>query len=130
MSGGEIRHVYAARSAFLRFRRRLPLEPFKQLFYPHFLRPLLVGKSIPDVKRPWEHIREALGMPNLRIHDLRHTYASLLISAGEPLPVIGRLLGHSQYQTTLRYAHLLDEPLRAATNRIGVMTTAGDTNES
>ncbi len=95
-----------------------------------YLFPSTSGRPIPDIKRPWEHIREALGMPELRIHDLRHTYASLLISAGEPLAVIGRLLGHSQYQTTLRYAHLLDEPLRAATNRIGVMTTAGDTNES
>jgi integrase len=86
-----------------------------------YLLPSTNGKTIPDVKRPWERIKEALGMPKLRIHDLRHTYASLLISAGEPLPVIGQLLGHPQYQTTLRYAHL-----RAATNRIGVITTADE----
>jgi integrase len=53
--------------------------------------------------------------PTLRIHDLRHTYASLLASNGLSLPVIGALLGHTAPQTTARYAHLLDDALRAAT---------------
>lgn len=55
----------------------------------------------------------------VRIHDLRHTYASLLASDGQSLPVIGALLGHTQPQTTARYAHLLDDPLRAATESVG-----------
>src|SRR5215217_797254 len=59
-----------------------------------------------------------------RLHDLRHTYASILASEGLSLPIIGALLGHTQPQTTARYAHLLDDPLRAATERVGVMITA------
>ena len=53
--------------------------------------------------------------PTVRLHDLRHTYASILASRGLSLPIIGALLGHTQPQTTARYAHLLDDPLRAAT---------------
>jgi len=56
-----------------------------------------------------------------RLHDLRHTYASVLASEGLSLPIIGALLGHTQPQTTARYAHLLDDPLRAATERVGAL---------
>jgi integrase len=59
----------------------------------------------------------------VRIHDLRHTYASILASAGLSLPVIGALLGHTQAATTQRYAHLLDDPLRAATERVGAIVS-------
>ncbi|RWD06624.1 MAG: DUF4102 domain-containing protein [Mesorhizobium sp.] len=52
--------------------------------------------------------------PNVRIHDLRHTNASVLVSKGVPLTTIGRMLGHSQVSTTARYAHLYDDPLREA----------------
>ena len=55
--------------------------------------------------------------PTLRIHDLRHSYASILASSGFSLPIIGALLGHTQVQTTARYAHLLDDPLREAVNK-------------
>ena len=59
--------------------------------------------------------------PIVRIHDLRHTYASHLVSRGVSLPTVGRLLGHTQPQTTARYAHLSDESLRTATNGFGAM---------
>jgi integrase len=59
----------------------------------------------------------------VRLHDLRHTYASILASEGLSLPIIGALLGHTQPQTTARYAHLLDDPLRAATERVGAAMT-------
>ncbi len=62
---------------------------------------------------------------NVRIHDLRHTYASILASSGLSLPVIGALLGHTQASTTQRYAHLMDDPLRAATERAGAIITRG-----
>lgn len=66
-------------------------------------------------------------LPTVRIHDLRHTYASVLASSGFSLPIIGALLGHTQTQTTARYAHLLDEPLReavgTAAKRIGFSKT-------
>jgi len=61
--------------------------------------------------------------PTARLHDLRHSYASILASAGLSLPIIGRLLGHTQAATTNRYAHLMDDPLRAATERVGAVVT-------
>jgi site-specific recombinase XerD len=57
----------------------------------------------------------------VRIHDLRHTFASLLVSGGMSLPMIGKLLGHSSPKTTQRYAHLLDDPVRQGTNAVGEM---------
>ena len=71
-----------------------------------------------DIKSAWELIRQAAGIEDVRVHDLRHTYASILVSGGVSLPVIGQLLGHTQQATTARYAHLSDDPLRAATNRV------------
>jgi integrase len=62
------------------------------------------------------------GIEGVRIHDLRHS-CLLLASLGLSLPIIGALLRHTQAQTTLRYAHLLDAPLREATGRIGELVT-------
>ena len=73
------------------------------------------------VKKPWAAICKRAGIVGLRMHDLRHSYASFLASAGYSLPVIGALLGHTQPNTTARYAHLLDDPLREATSRVGAM---------
>lgn len=67
-----------------------------------------------NLKKYWAKVRAAAGLPGVRPHDLRHTFASLLASQGESLPIIGALLGHTQAQTTARYAHLLDDPLRKA----------------
>ncbi|SDR52680.1 Site-specific recombinase XerD [Rhizobiales bacterium GAS113] len=61
--------------------------------------------------------------PSARIHDLRHTYASVLASAGQSLPIIGALLGHTQPATTARYAHLFDDPLRQATERVAAVVS-------
>ena len=72
-----------------------------------------------DLKKPWAAICKAAKLHKVRIHDLRHAYASVLASSGQSLPVIGALLGHTQPATTARYAHLLDAPLRAATNAAG-----------
>jgi integrase len=58
-----------------------------------------------------------VGITDVHVHDLRHTYASVLVSAGLSLPIIGALLGHTQVQTTQRYAHLFDDSLKEATNR-------------
>lgn len=77
------------------------------------------GGPLTDVKRTWQAVRSEAGLPDVRLHDLRHTYASLLASAGQSLPIIGALLGHTQPQTTARYAHLMDDPLRAATEHVG-----------
>jgi integrase len=72
-----------------------------------------------NIRRDWERICKAAEITGLRIHDLRHSYASQLASAGVGLHIIGGLLGHSQPSTTFRYAHLFDDPLRAATERAG-----------
>lgn len=72
-----------------------------------------------DLKRPWGVVQEAAGLEGVRIHDLRHTFASVGAGAGLGLAVIGKLLGHTQAATTHRYAHLADDPLRRANNQIG-----------
>jgi integrase len=77
------------------------------------------GKPLQEIKRPWANICKAAGIENTRVHDLRHTYASHLVSAGHSLPLVGRLLGHTQPGTTQRYAHLADDPLREATDQFG-----------
>src|SRR5262249_43617701 len=77
-----------------------------------------------NLKRPWRQICRAAGITGLRIHDLRHSYASQLVSGGASLPLIGALLGHSNPTTTHRYAHLFDDPQRAATEKVGAIIMA------
>ncbi|MDZ4138300.1 MAG: site-specific integrase [Erythrobacter sp.] len=79
------------------------------------------GQPVVDLKRFWERMRVQADIPDVRIHDLRHTFASLLVSGGASLEMIGRLLGHTQIGTTQRYAHLIDSPLRAGVNAVGEM---------
>ena len=74
------------------------------------------GKPLQDIKRFWEDVRAKADLPAVRIHDLRHTFASLLVSGGMTLPMIGKLLGHTQVQTTQRYAHLSQDSLVSAAN--------------
>jgi len=77
------------------------------------------GKSIQEIKKAWDTIRKKSGFPDLRIHDLRHTHASHLVSSGLSLSIVGKLLGHTQASTTQRYAHLADAPLRQAAQLFG-----------
>ncbi|WP_424973207.1 tyrosine-type recombinase/integrase [Dinoroseobacter sp. S76] len=72
------------------------------------------GQHITDLQHRWRHIRDPAGLNDVRIHDLRHTYASNAVSSGMPIQMVGRLLGHTQLQTTMRYAHLADDPVRKA----------------
>lgn len=73
---------------------------------------------IQTIRKPWENICKASGIENLRLHDLRHSFASVGAASGLSLPMIGALLGHSQPNTTARYAHLSASPLHQAANAI------------
>lgn len=72
-----------------------------------------------DVKREWKTLCHQADISDARLHDLRHSYASLIVSNGGSLEMVGALLGHSQPQTTKRYAHLYDDPLRKLTGAVG-----------
>jgi integrase len=84
-----------------------------------FLFPGKDGKPQADIKKFWATICAKAGIEGVRLHDLRHTHAAILASLGLSLPIIGALLGHTQPATTQRYAHIMDDPLRAAVERAG-----------
>jgi len=77
------------------------------------------GAHLVNLQKPWRRIRKLANLDDLRIHDLRHSFASVAVAGGMSLPLIGALLGHSQPATTARYAHLSSDPLRAASEAIG-----------
>jgi integrase len=77
-----------------------------------------------DLKRPWDAVAKRAGLVGVRLHDLRHTYASFGAGGGLGLPIIGRLLGHAQAATTARYAHLDNDPLRRASEAIAARISA------
>lgn len=76
------------------------------------------GKPRSDLKRPWRRVTVHAGLPGLRLHDLRHSFASMGAASGMGLPIVGKLLGHASPSTTARYAHLADDPLRRASDSI------------
>lgn len=76
------------------------------------------GNPITDVKKTWASLLVTAKIENARIHDLRHTFASIAVSQGQSLPIIGAMLGHTQTQTTARYAHLYDDPLIKAAEAV------------
>jgi len=81
------------------------------------------GKPPAELNDEWRAIRTAAKIPGVRLHDLRHTYASMLASGGASLPMIGALLGHSNPATTARYAHLYQDPLRKLADQVGHVVT-------
>ncbi|HEV3073353.1 MAG TPA: site-specific integrase, partial [Thermoanaerobaculia bacterium] len=76
------------------------------------------GGRLVGLNRPWKRIRARAGVDGLRLHDLRHGFASIGAAAGLGLPILGAILGHRNQTTTARYAHLSDDPLRLAAGRI------------
>ena len=78
----------------------------------------LPGSHLTDLQRPWRRIRKQAGLEGVRIHDLRHSFASRALALGESLTMIGKLLGHTQVQTTARYAHLARDSIQTAAARI------------
>ena len=92
--------------------RRMPINPW-----------VIVGKQpgahLPTITAEWYRLRARAGLDDVRIHDLRHSYASRALAAGESLSMIGKLLGHADIQSTARYAHLARETERVSAARVG-----------
>ena len=85
---------------------------------PWVIRGRVPGTHLTDLQRPWRRIRARTGLEDVRIHDLRHSYASRALALGESLTMIGKLLGHTQVRTTARYAHLARDSIQNAAARI------------
>lgn len=81
---------------------------------PYVLVGIVPGKQFHNIYKPWHRIRALAELGDIRIHDLRHSFASIAVANGLTLPMIGALLGHTQTQTTARYAHLIGEPVKNA----------------
>jgi site-specific recombinase XerD len=77
-----------------------------------------------DVKKSWRTLCRVANITGLRLHYLRHSFASNLVSSGASLPLIASLLGHASITTTQRYAHMFVDPQRAATERVAALVTA------
>jgi integrase len=86
---------------------------------PYVIAGKRLGAPLINLQKPWRRIRKLAGLDDVRLHDLRHTYASIAAGAGLSLPLIGKLLGHSQPATTARYAHLANDPVRQGADLIG-----------
>jgi len=91
-----------------------------------FLFPGIKGGPRTTVRTAWRRVCKTAGLTNVRVHDLRHSFASYLVSSGVSLHIVGKLLGHSQPQTTQRYAHVAHQPLRDASNILGDMFKAAN----
>ncbi len=85
---------------------------------PHVITGRNPGAHLVNLRKPWHRIRAKAGLDGLRIHDLRHSFASFGAAAGLSLPMIGKMLGHTQAQTTQRYAHLSADPLKRAVDTV------------
>ena len=107
-TGAKIVHIDGAAARILIGIERLDDNPWVipgKLPHTHWQEP----------QRPWRRIRARAGLDDVRIHDLRHTFASVAVSGGQGLPMIGKMLGHTQVQTTARYAHLATDSVKQAT---------------
>ena len=77
-----------------------------------------MGQPLINLQKPWRRIRKLAGLEDVHLHDLRHSYAAMAIAAGQDIRIVGAQLGHTQIQTTMRYAHVAMDPLRKATNQV------------
>ncbi len=91
---------------------------------PHIIAGAKEGAPRADLKKPWQAITKAAGITGVRLHDLRHSFASVGAGASLGLPIIGKLLGHTQAATTARYSHLDADPMRRAADTIGATISA------
>jgi len=109
--------VSAAVSDLLKYRRDCVRSEW--VFPSH------TGEAFVSIKKTWASLCAEAGLEDVRLHDLRHTFASMLVSSGASLPLIGAMLGHTQPITTARYAHLFDDPLMDAAETVSRMVNVG-----
>ena len=106
----------------IRARRGEGIEPTDYVFPGQ-----IPGQPLQQLRTCWDAVCKHAGLAGVRIYDLRHTFAAMGAGGGLGLPIIGRLLGHTQARTTQRYAHLADDPLREAADKIAsAITKAGE----
>ena len=110
-TGKKVVHLGAPAVEYLQGAQRIDGNPW-------VITGTLPGKPLSDLQPFWQRVRARAGVKDVRIHDLRHTFASTAVASGQGLPMIGKLLGHTQVQTTARYAHLAAEPVRLAADAV------------
>jgi integrase len=132
----KIEHVPLSAAAIDVLFRMIPDSEISVISEKRYLFPGRWTGARVTLRRPWIQVLKAAGLttaekiqgkrrilirhrPAVRVHDLRHTFASHLVSSGQSLHIVGKLLGHTQPQTTSRYAHLQDSALRDAANKFG-----------
>jgi integrase len=94
------------------------LEPLPRMAdNPYVLPGERVGAHFIGIQKPWQRVRALAGLPDLRLHDLRHAFASVAVASGDSLFIVGKILGHRQASTTERYAHLAPDPAKAVADR-------------
>jgi len=91
---------------------------------PHVIVGARSGGHLINLQKPWRRIRAKADLNDVRLHDLRHSFASIAASSGASLPLIGQLLGHTQSQTTERYAHLVADPAKELNEKVGAHLAA------
>lgn len=96
---------------------------------PHVIIGKKDGACLVNLQKPWGRLRKKAALENVRLHDLRHSFASMGAASGLSLPIIGALLGHTQASTTQRYAHLVGDPLKQAAGVIGGKISAAMTGK-
>jgi integrase len=85
---------------------------------PHVIAGARRGRPLVNLEKPWRAIRKMAGLDDVRLHDLRHAFASIAASSGMGLPIIGKMLGHTQPQTTQNYVHVASGPVKAAAAKV------------
>jgi site-specific recombinase XerD len=82
------------------------------------------GQRLVNLRKPWLRICKVARLKDVRIHDLRHSFASVGVNCGASLPIIGKLLGHTKSSTTEKYSHLAEDPVRAVNEAMGCYIAA------
>ena len=98
--------------------QEIKIHPARPADNPYVIWGSKPGAPLNNLQKPWSRFRKLAGLEDVHIHDLRHSFASFAVNQRLSLPMIGKLLGHTQTQTTARYAHLMDNPMKEAADSV------------